>query len=204
MNRELWLTTCLERLRPDFSRVGFTLPEKIRTSCSWPSKSALAQKKKRIGECWSAECSGDETFETFISPVLKDPVEVAATLVHELVHAAVGLEEKHRGRFRECARKIGLEGKMTETKAGEVLVERLKEIIEEIGEYPHAALTKSNAPPKQGTRMLKVLCPGCGCICRMTQKWVDDAGPPTCACGEQMCLDGEEPETPAESEEGGE
>ena len=204
MNREKWLSTCLERLRPDFERIGFMLPEKIRTSCSWPSKSALAQKKRRIGECWSAECSGDETFETFISPALKDSVEVAATLVHELTHAAVGLEEKHKRRFRECARAMGLEGKMTATTAGESLTARLKEIIKEIGEYPHAALTKSNAPPKQGTRMLKVECPACGCIVRMTQKWLDDAGAPTCACGEQMILEGDESEAPKEPKEGDE
>jgi hypothetical protein len=189
VNREEWLTQCMERLRPDFSRIDFCLPERIRTACSWPSKSALAQKKKRIGEAWSAECSGDEHFETFISPVLKDPVEVAATLVHELVHCAVGLEEKHKGRFRECAKAIGLEGKMTATTPGETLVARLKAIIEEIGTYPHAELKHSNAPKTQGTRMLKVECAECGCIVRMTQKWLDEVGPPTCACGGEMQLE---------------
>jgi hypothetical protein len=159
VTREEWLLRCVAALRPDFERIDFCLPEKIRASCSWPSKSALAQKKKRIGEAWSAECSGDETFETFISPVLKDPLEVAATLVHELCHCTAGLDQGHNGRFRECAKKIGLEGKMTETVAGEALKVRLQEIVDEIGPYPHAELRHSNAPKKQGTRMLKVTCP---------------------------------------------
>jgi len=194
--REEWLLKMIAELRPDFERIGFCLPEKIRASCSWPSKSALAEKKKRIGEAWSAECSGDEHFETFISPVLKNPIDVGATLVHELCHCAAGLDQGHRRRFKDVARKIGLEGKLTQTHASDALKERLQEIIDEIGPYPHAELKHSNAPKKQSTRMLKVECPACGCICRMTQKWIDEAGCPTCACGEQMYLEGEAPEPP--------
>lgn len=200
MNREKWLTECVNKLRPDFDRAGFELPEKIRVSCSWPSKSGLAKKKKRIGEAWSAENSGDNSFEVFISPVLKAPVEVAATLVHELVHCAVGLSAKHRGPFVKCAKAMGLEGKMTATTAGEALTKRLGELTTEVGSYPHAELKHSNAPPKQGTRMLKVECVDCGCIVRMTQKWLDECGPPTCACGGVMYLEGEAPEEPEESE----
>ena len=191
MTREVWLLTLMERMRPDFDRAGFPLPGKIRASCSWPSKSALAAKKKRIGEAWSSDNSGDKHFETFISPVLQDSITVGATLAHELVHCAVGLREGHRGRFVVCAKALGLEGKMTATVAGEALKARLQEIIAEIGEYPHAELKYSNAPKKQTTRMLKVECPDCGCIVRMTRKWLDECGPPTCACGCEMVADGE-------------
>src|SRR5271157_3608159 len=95
MNREEYLIACVKELRPDFIRVGSELPTKIRTSCGWPSKGALAQKKRRVGECWSATCSGDETFEVFISPALHDTLEVLATLVHEMVHCSVGVDAKH-------------------------------------------------------------------------------------------------------------
>ncbi|MFZ5832272.1 MAG: transcription elongation protein SprT [Planctomycetota bacterium] len=191
MTREEWLVACVDGLRPDFEAIGYPLPKRIRASCSWPSKSALAAKKKRIGEAWAAECSGDKTFETFISPVLHDPLEVAAVLVHELVHCAVGLKERHGKRFRDCAVKMGLEGRMTATVAGEALKKRLNALIREVGRYPHAELKHSNAPPKQTTRMLKVECRDCGCIVRMTQKWLDEAGPPTCACGGEMNRDDE-------------
>jgi hypothetical protein len=192
MIRESWLLKCLEEFRPEFENVGFPLPEKIRASCSWPSKSALAQKKRRIGEAWSADCSGDQYFETFVSPVLHDSIEVAGTLVHELVHCAVGLKEKHGSRFRDCALKIGLTGKMTATKVGEDLHTRLVRFISKVGPYPHAELRHSNAPPKQSTRMMKVECKDCGCIVRMTRKWLEEIGPPTCACGGEMLQDNPE------------
>ena len=158
MNREQWLNECIQKIRPDFERLGHSLPEKIRASCSWPSKSGLANKKRRIGEAWSAKNSADQSCEVFISPVLKDPLEVAATLLHELVHCAVGVEEGHKGKFTRLAKAVGLEGKMTATHAGETLTARLREMTDAIGPYPHAELTHSNATKKQGCRLLKVVC----------------------------------------------
>ena len=185
MNREQWLNECIEKLRPDFQQLGNPLPEKIRASCSWPSKSGLANKKRRIGEAWSSKNSADQSCEVFISPVLKDPIEVSATLVHELVHCAVGVEQGHKGKFPTIAKSLGLEGKMTATTAGETLTGRLREMTGAIGPYPHAELTHSNAPKKQGCRLLKVVCE-CGCVVRMTRKWLDEVGPPTCGCGDAM------------------
>jgi hypothetical protein len=185
MNREDWLAKCIEKLRPDFARLGSELPEKIRASCSWPSKSGLANKKRRIGEAWSAKNSADQSCEVFISPVLKDPLEVAATLVHELVHCAVGVEQGHKGKFIKLAKVIGLEGKMTATHAGEELRTHLKVVTDAIGPYPHAELTHSNAPKTQKCRLLKVVCE-CGCVVRITRKWLDEVGPPTCGCGGAM------------------
>lgn len=198
--RENWLLLCIEKLKPDFIEVGANIPEKVRASCGWPSKSGLAAKKRRIGEAWSASCSGDETFEVFISPVLKDGRLVLATLVHELVHCAVGVEKGHKGPFKKIALAIGLEGKMTETTAGEALLKRLDAIIAEVGTYPHAELKSSNAPKKQTCRQLKVICQECECICRMSRKAIDEVGCPTCACGGKMVE--EEPED-EEKEEGG-
>ena len=198
MLREEWLEKAIDLLRPDFDTIGTTLPEKIRVSCGFPSKSALSPTKRRIGECWGVESSEDSSYQVFISPVLKDSLEVAATLVHELVHCAVGIECKHRGKFPKVAKQIGLEGKMTETTAGEALIVRLKELIESLGEYPHARLVASSKPKTQTTRMLKVVCKECGCVVRMTRKWLDDAGLPTCGCGGEM-----EEEEGEDSEDGG-
>jgi hypothetical protein len=185
MNREQWLNECIQQLRLDFGQLAYALPERIRASCSWPSKSGLANKKRRIGEAWSAKNSADQSCEVFISPVLKDPLEVAATLVHELVHCAVGVEEGHRGKFTKLAKAIGLEGKMTATHASETLKTRLSAVTTAVGPYPHAELTHSNAPKKQGCRLLKVVCE-CGCVVRITRKWLDEVGPPTCGCGSVM------------------
>ena len=194
MIREDWLQQMIDLLRPDFEQIGAPLPEKIRVSCGFPSKSALANKARRIGECWGVESSEDKSFQVFISPLLKESIEVTATLVHELVHTAVGIDCKHRGPFRRVAKAIGLEGKMTATVAGEALQTRLKELIEQLGDYPHARLVASNRPKTQTTRMLKVTCQQCGCVVRMTRKWLDEAGLPTCGCGGEMEEDGGEEE----------
>jgi len=188
--REDWLQQMIDLLRPDFDAVGAPLPEKIRVSCGFPSKSALAKKARRIGECWGVESSEDKSFQVFVSPVLCESVEVAGTLVHELVHAAVGIECKHRGAFPKIAKAIGLEGKMTETTVGEGLAAKLKELIAKLGEYPHARLVAANKPKTQTTRMLKVICKECGCVLRMTRKWLEDAGLPTCGCGGEMEREG--------------
>ena len=93
----------------------------------------MANKARRIGECWGVESSEDKSFQVFISPLLKEGVEVSGTLVHELVHTAVGIDCKHRGPFPRVAKAIGLEGKMTATVPGEALIVRLKELIGQLG-----------------------------------------------------------------------
>jgi len=187
MIREQWLGELTDLLRPMFADIDFPLPEKIRASCGFPSKGGLAKKAKRIGEAWSSEQSDDQHFETFVTPMISDPMEVAAIQVHELCHCAVGLTCKHRKPFTIAARAIGLEGRMTATVAGEELTIKLEEIVEEIGPYPHAKLVYSSSPKKQSTRMILVKCPklDCGFQVRTTKKWIE-YGVPTCPCGEKM------------------
>ena len=111
MIREDWLEQMIDLLRPDFEQIGSPLPEKIRVSCGFPSKSALSPTKRRIGECWGVESSEDNSYQVFICPLLKEGVEVSATLVHELVHTAVGIECKHRGPFTKSLRPSGWKAK---------------------------------------------------------------------------------------------
>jgi len=190
MNREEWLHAMVGRLRPDFAAIGYQLPIAIRVSCGWPSRGGTAANQRTIGQAWSPKCSADGSCETFLSPVLSDPIEVGAVLVHELVHHAVGTEAGHKGPFRKCALAIGLEGKMRSTTAGAKLRERLHALAESVGPYPHASLNAAATAKKQGTRMLKVACQECECIVRMTRQWLDDAGAPTCACGGTMAESG--------------
>lgn len=184
--REEWLGALVDALRPRFTELGHPLPERIRVSCGWPSTGGTSRNRKTIGQAWSPKCSADGTHETFVSPVLGTAEDVGHVLVHELVHHAVGVAAGHKSPFRKLALAIGLEGKMTATTAGPELTERLHALAERLGPYPHARLDGSADRKKQDTRMLKVTCPGCGCVVRMTRKWLDDAGAPTCACGDAM------------------
>lgn len=123
-------------------------------------------------------------------------------LLHELCHAVVNMhypEAKwHGSQFGRLARGVGLEGKLTATVAGAELIEKLEAMLEELGQYPHAAIEPGVGSPKpQTTRMLKVVCrdPQCktfdfetnsGYVLRTTAKWLDAYGTPFCVCGVRM------------------
>ena len=172
MNRESWLQQVASALEPIFANKGAALPN-YRVSCSFPSTGGLSAKRKTIGQCWDASASADGTTEIFISPTEDDPVEVAATLCHELVHAAVSVAAGHGPAFRKVALAMGLQGKMTATEAGENFKTIIAPILAQVGEYPHATQRK-----KQGTRMVKCVCE-CGYTVRTTAKWID-VGVPHC------------------------
>lgn len=177
-----------------FAEVGAELPSNIRVSCGWTSVKALAPNggSRRIGECWPSACSADSAREVFVSPCLEDVVLVLGTLAHELVHAWNDCKDGHKGPFRRIAIAIGLEGKMTSTKVGEQLRGRLLAIAAKLGPYPHRTLDASaSGRKKQSTRMIKVVCPDCGYTVRTTRQWIEQ-GLPTCACGTDMRLPGDE------------
>jgi hypothetical protein len=66
------------------------------------------------------------------------------------------------------------------------LEEVITGVIGGLPQYPHAALVSLEKEKTQSTRMMKVECQECGCIVRMTRKWLEEAGLPTCACGGEM------------------
>ncbi len=177
MNRETYLTRLAKGLEPLFKQHGATLPP-YRVTCGWPSSGGLAAKTRRIGECWSSSASADGTHEIIISMALDDPMTVAATLAHEMVHAAVGIEAGHGAPFRRLALAIGLEGKMTATRAGEAFKQYVAPILEKLGDYPHARIDYEKRK-KQSTRLVKAACPSCGYTVRLSRKWFD-VGAPIC------------------------
>lgn len=185
--RELWLNAAAEKMRVWIAGApGNESYEAPLISVGFPRGSRGRSTSNAIGQCWDKSTSGDnERAHIFIIPTITDPEEVLAILLHELVHASVGTKCGHRGAFRSVALGVGLTGKMTATVAGEELKPRLTKIIEQLGKYPHPGM---KLPPKgsKGSRLLKVQCGGCGCIIRITRKWLDWVGPPTCGCGTAM------------------
>jgi rubrerythrin len=137
----------------------------------------------------------------FISPALSKPEEVLAVLVHEMIHAEVGVQAKHGKEFKERALAVGLEGRMTATTAGEELAARLLDLADELGDYPHDSLQgKTTGKKKDGTRQLKLECPVCGYIVRTSAKWIE-VGLPACPCGETLLPEGVAPKPKDEGEE---
>ena len=154
--REQWLDKAVETFRPSILHAtGRAVPTTIKVACGFPSKGGLATKKRRVGECWGSEAvTQDDTAYIFISPLQDEPVDVLATLLHELVHSALPAKTKHNKTFAQAVAKLGLEGKPTSTVAGEVLAKTLREqVLSCLGEYPHKAWTPTGNYKKQSARL---------------------------------------------------
>lgn len=175
--REGWLVAAVNELRPLFDEVGAPLPDNIRVTMS------LTHGKKILAVCYDPKASADESHEILIRMSEQEPVEVVDHLTHELVHAAVGCKEGHKGQFKRVALAIGLEGRMKAACAGAELRSKLERIVKTLGTFPHAALNMdgmvSSGPRRQGTRMKKAYCEECGYTVRVTQKWLE-VGTPYC------------------------
>lgn len=189
-NREDWLNSAVEELRPSFSANGYTLPEAIRVSCALPSN---AKRSGAIGECWADTQSGDNHYEIFISPTLAEPSRVFDVLIHELCHTAKGCMN-HGINFQKLATAMLLVPAVSSFKAtvqAPSFMTAYGSIIEGLGAYPHAPLDLS-VRKTQGTRMLKAYCPSCGYTIRLTAKWAYDSHGdvclPTCPCGDDFTL----------------
>lgn len=123
--REEWLRQAVRMLRALIKEHGEDLPAEWDVSVAEPHR-------KVIGRAWP---SG----HIFVMGHLVEPVQVLATVLHEMIHIAVGLKEKHKGKFKTLARAVGLEGKLTATfaKEGTPLHARLTNISKALGHYPH-------------------------------------------------------------------
>jgi hypothetical protein len=192
--REEWLRALLVELRPTFVGLGKPVPEKIRVACGWPiSGGRPGGKRTTIGQCFYAENSADETTEVFVSPILDDPLVVAATLAHETAHAALGAGFGHGPQFASLARAVGLAGKPTSTVAGPEFEEWAAPVLASLGPYPHSKMDPARGRTKQSTRLVKVFCPECEAreepyIVRMSRGAIE-RGFPVCPCGCEMTFD---------------
>lgn len=190
-SRETWLREATKLLRPHFEACGFTIPENIRFAIGFPS---TGRKGRRIGELWHATTSADGHYELFIRADIADKVEVLGILTHELIHAVLPIDAGHGKLYKDAALRIGLTGQMRHAMPGPLLQPRLAEIAEALGPLPHARLNiergatdkgPADRPKKQGTRLLKVNCPGCEAIgvsyiARLSALALREVGAPHC------------------------
>lgn len=186
-NREAWLTELALMVQPLFR--GFTMDD-YRISCSWPSKLALGRRIRRLGECYDVKASTGGVHEIFVTPLIDKPLEVAGVTCHELAHVAAGVKSGHKGLYLKVIRQVGLtKNKPTQAMPGPVLEEHLIRLVEKLGPYPHSAMQPFLQDEKEKTKSsFSVVCPECGCLCHMSNKWIQEVGFPTCACGSEMEL----------------
>ena len=139
--REDWLVAAIAKLDETFfSPAGHELPEKLQVSCGFAKGS-----HKAIGQCWGPALSANETTQMFICPSQDEPVGVIDTLLHEMIHACVGVKAGHRGPFRKMVLEFGMVGpiKSAHAEEGSECHAKLVAIAETLGAYPHARLRKA-------------------------------------------------------------
>ena len=184
--REAWLEAAVEVFRGWFVKAGAPMPATIKVTCGWPARGGTAAKGRVLAECWHPKVSADGATQIFVSPYIGDAARALDVLLHECVHAALGVGTGHGPAFAKLAFGLGLAGKPTATIAGEALQKRLVEaVIPALGKYPHGKMEVteweiSDRPKKQvGSRMVKCSCESCGYTVRTTRKWLEVATP-TC------------------------
>ncbi len=190
--REAWLKAATALLDKEFFEGrGYKLPEKIQVAVGFPYRAS-----KAIGQCFSPDVTTDETTHIFICPSMGDALQVLATHLHELIHAAVGIKEGHRGLFAKLAREFGLQGKLTATYAeeGSELWTRLCNIQAELGPCPHSAMKKTQRPRGQAqggwVRMFSPDNPAYKAL--VSPKMLEEFGPPMDPWGNEMRPVGEQ------------
>lgn len=195
--REDWLNAFIDASRDKFESVNAPLPVNVRVAVGFTSRGI---KGARIGECWSDSASEDGHYEIFIKPTLEGEARICDALTHELIHAAAGIEAGHGPAFKRIALALGLTGKMSATVAGPDWYEWSLPIIESLGPMPYGALRggMSTSRRKQKTALLKVECPVCGFLARVTNKHIEPHSHLNCpvpdCVGVLECDSGDEPE----------
>lgn len=191
LTRENWLLAAGAFLRERvFNPAGIEVP-RFQVSVGWPA--GKGTRSDTVGQCFNAAWNEQGEPSIFISPALKDPLEILGCLTHEMIHAWDDCAHLHRGPFVQTFRKIGMVGKATECAYGEELEKIFKEIVKLLGKYPHGRLSaghKVEAPTRDTNRQLLAACaerPDGVDIkqiykVRMTRKWMDEVGMPICPC----------------------
>jgi SprT-like family len=167
LTREAWLHHAIDGFRPWFTEQGKPLPDLLRVSVGFPLGN-----RKAIGQCWFENSSADQSRNIFISPVLIDVASaqmgVLETLLHECCHAALPVKTGHRKPFAKLAVAMGLEGPWRGTHASDLLVPRLVGLADDLGPFPHAALSLKLKSHRRNP-YTKVACE-CGFIAYVTPK----------------------------------
>jgi hypothetical protein len=189
--REGWLSHALALISKRFTAQGYSLPANVKIACGFPVGSRGG--KKILGQAISQKASAAGYHETFVSPLVDNPMLALGVVAHEYGHHSVGIEAGHGAQFKQFCAAVGLEGKATEALPGAALKQWLQdEVLPMLGEYPHAAVDPSQRK-KQSTRMIKLICPETGYTVRTTKKWLA-LGVPTSPAGCEMVVQGDEDE----------
>lgn len=179
-NREDWLTQLgdafmIDLIDPAVKQLGLHLKQPpVRYSIG--GVPGVRKQASITGCCYARSRSKDGHNEIFISPACEDDFKIAHTLLHELIHAYLDLEDGHKGRFAALCKQIGLEPPLLSTTPNWELSETIKMYLDALGKCPTAPLKidddaqpdapkggkpDTTKPKKQTTRNVKFYCVEC-------------------------------------------
>ncbi len=175
--RESWYMAAARMIEEQvFKPAGYIGLPKYRIGCG----GTVIKSEKHGAFCFHCRNSGDGTCEIFISPRFDDRQKVLRFIIHELCHVIVGTDEGHKKSFIEVMRAVGMVRPWTKAMVSEGLNLVLLPMVDKLGFYPHAPLIIEKKPGQKGSRLIKVACPKCGYVARVTRKWLDEVGAPLC------------------------
>jgi len=182
--REDWLDQSVERFRQHFKERGYKLPKKIEVSVGFPS---MGVKSSTIGETFPRTASKKGANQIFISPNVKNSVEVLTVLAHELIHAYLDCEFGHTAPFQKIAGNIGLTTPWVEAKGSEAFLTMVRGWAAELGNYPHGGFKDYLVfSDTQKSYLKRVECPDCQYLMRITNRWLAKAVPKCPLCNKEM------------------
>lgn len=178
LNREAWLNRLAEMLRPWFREAGYPIHGRI-------SVGMALLRPNTLGLCKSTNKTKDMC-HVFVSAyedgVMADPVNIGATLVHELLHAVLPTRG-HGKAFKAGMKKLKLGGLATATVAMPELRAHLERLIATLPPLPRYGVKAPPAPASRGggnRRMFKFQCECCKTTVYLKYTSLDRAGMPMC------------------------
>jgi predicted RNA-binding Zn-ribbon protein involved in translation (DUF1610 family) len=205
--REQWINAFINAARPFFNEAGFPLPLNIRAGVGFPIE---GYRSKAIGQIIYPEGSADRHYEIFLNPKKRDTdsdmpdARLADILTHELCHAAADHNHgfRNHGRatspFGQVCSAVGLEGPLKGTYGGSNWFHWAAPVLTELGPMPYASIDLSSQYTKKKTYGVKLECPDCGWLARVSKKHVLAHAYLTCPvpdCGSIMIAHTDEEES---------
>lgn len=136
LQRELWLSEAVTKLRPFMAQRGLQLPERVAVEVGVTM--TCEDGRPALGQCSPRWKSEEGIPRILLSQELSNPLRLLDVLLHELLHAADDCENGHGAWFQAWARHFGLQGNPG-TWAGPRLKATLLPIARALGPYPSAS-----------------------------------------------------------------
>jgi len=154
--REGWLRDAAERTGALLVKVVDNQVPAFHVSVGFPK--GARGRGRAIGQCWDGASSTDGSCHVFICPTLPAAGAVLPVLLHEQIHATVGCDQKHRGKFAKAMKAVGMVKPWTISSPGPELSAALQGIAEALGPYPHAALSTPRGTKGSRLRLWECSC----------------------------------------------